>query len=59
PFFPPSLELDYKPLFSLTYIFLSILEKTASTSFHYKIKAQNGFQKPIYLCIYTLIFPAY
>lgn len=39
PNFPPSLELNSKPLFSLTYTFLSNPAKTAKKSFHYKIKA--------------------
>jgi heme O synthase-like polyprenyltransferase len=35
------LAIEFKPLFSLTYTFLSILRKAATLSFSWKIKGQN------------------
>ena len=43
-FFHLALHLISKPLFSLTYIFLSNTPKSATLSFNWKIKAQNPFR---------------
>ena len=53
------LLLTPKPLFSLAYTFLSIINKPATSPFNHKYKRSTYPNQTVYLYIYTSIFPTY